>query len=93
MSPVPVKLIAGVAWPFKTDWAPMGSTDNNGFIVAVTVSNWVAAPPDERLTSCDILPAGADEVERTYITVLFTVPAVCLRIILLLYPLPGLREI
>ena len=69
----------------------------DGLSAAVTVpltATVLSGPPGvDKFTLPLILPAGAVAAARTYTVALFTVPPLCVRVRLLLYPLPGARDI
>ena len=60
----------------------------NAFTTPATAALRLVAPDELSTTLPEILPDWAEAAERTYIVVLFTVPADWVRITLLPYPLP-----
>jgi hypothetical protein len=67
-------------------------TVGNAFTAPFTATLRLDAPAEASDTLPAIFPAGADAADRTYTTVLLTVPPDCVSDTLAAYPLPGERD-
>ena len=64
----------------------------NACTFPVTAAFWLVAPVELRTTFPEILPIAAEAADRTYNTILLTVPPDCVSVTLLPYPLPAASD-
>jgi hypothetical protein len=74
---VPVKLTGAVTDPFATVWLGTVFTEGVAFTTPATATVSFVAPVEVNITLPDISPAAAVAAERTYTTILSTVPPDC----------------